>query len=548
MKRFFTILAIFALGVFSFDAFSKEKQINASNVEQKQEKILKRSLDAEPRSLYIAKAECIPSYFVTRDLYEGLVLADQDGKIMPGTAEKWEIEDDGKLYRFHLRKDAKWSNGDPVTAHDFVFAFQNRVDPKTASVYAFILYSILNAEQLNKGEVKDLSELGVKAINDQTLEIRLNTTTPHFLNLLLHHFFFPFHKASFEKFGEQGFTKPGNLVSNGAFVLSDRRPNEYMTLSKNPYYWDQEHVKLDKVQYFTTEDTNTTLKKYRAGELDLVFAVPSDRYKQVKEDPILSKDLKTHPYLSSFYYGINLTKEPLGKSKEAREALSLVIDREMLTEKIIAAGEIPAYSLVPPTTANYKPQCVAFKDMPMSERIERAKALYKEAGYSEKNPLRFTFSYNTNENYKKIAIAIIDMWKQHFPGIQVAMNNMEWKVFLQERIEKKNFEIFRSGWVGDYNDPYAFLQTMISNAGFNDLGYNSPDYDNLVKKASMTHNLDERATILASAEKLLLDDHALIPLYHTVTSRLVKPYVKGYEVTSNNILDIFYSKDLEIIR
>lgn len=545
MKKSFAILIILTLSVFSLNANAKIKQ---EKPEQKNEQILKRDLESEPDSLHVAKAMGFPSYFVTRDLYEGLVICNQDGKLIPGSAEKWDISADGTQYIFHLRKNAKWSNGDPVTAHDFVFAWQHILDPKTASNYAFTHYPILNAEQINKGEIKDFAQLGVKAIDDYTLEVTLKATTPYFLNGLLHHSFFPFHKASYEKFGEQDFIKPGNLVSNGAFVLSERRVNEFIMLSKNPYYWDQEHVKLDKVQYFPMEDTNASLKKYRAGELDLTFAVPSDRFKQVKDDPVLSKDLRMHPYLSTFYYGINLAKEPLGKSKEVREALSLVIDREALAEKIIAAGEIPAYGFVPPNTANAKPQCVAFKDMPMNERIERAKALYKEAGYSEKNPLRLTFSYNTNENHKKIAIAVVDMWKQHLPGIQIAFHNMEMKIYLQERYEKKNFEICRAGWVGDYNDPYSFLETMISNAGMNDLGYSAPDYDNLVKKASMTNNLDERATLLGEAEMHILNHHALIPLYHTVRSRLVKPNVGGYNVTANNVLDIFYSKDLEIIR
>ncbi|MDP3532335.1 MAG: peptide ABC transporter substrate-binding protein [Alphaproteobacteria bacterium] len=540
MKKLFTILITIILSVFLVDA---DLKANKKDVQ-----ILKRSLDAEPDSLHIAKSCDVLSYFIMRDLYEGLILCNQDGKIIPGNAEKWDIEDDGKLYRFHLRKDIKWSNGDKLTAHDFVFAWQHVLDPKTASTYAFIHYPILNAEQINKGKIIDLSQLGVKAIDDHILEVKLKATTPYFLNALLHPSFFPFHKASYEKFGDSDFIKPGNLISNGAFVLSDRRFNEYITLSKNLHYWDREHVKLDKVQYYPIEDANTILKKYRANELDLTFTLSSDRFKQVKEDSKLSKDLKTQPYLTTFYYGINLAKEPLGKSKKVREALSLVIDREILSAKIIAAGEIPAYGFVPPNTANARPQSVAFKDTPMNDRIERAKALYKEAGYSEKRPLNITFSFETNENYKKIAVAVVNMWKQYLPGIQVTLHNMESKVFLQERFEKKNFEICGAGWIGDYNDPYTFLETLISNTGLNDLAYSSLTYDNLMKKASMTNNLDERAILMGNAEKMLLDKHALIPLYHAVRSRLVKPYIKGYEMTSNNVLDIFYSKDLEIIR
>lgn len=369
------------------------------NAEAKQ--VLRRSLDAEPVSLYLAHVGDFPSYFIARDLYEGLVLAKQDGSILPGVAEKWEILDDGKLYRFHLRQNAKWSNGDPVTAHDFVFGWQHLVDPKTASVYAYMLNPLLNAEKIIKGEEKDLTKLGVKAISDTILEVQLNAPTPYFINILLHNTYFPFHKGSLEKHGKE-VSKPGKLVSNGAFVLHAWRPNESILLSKNPYYWNQESVQLDEVHYFPAEDPNTTLKKYRSGELDITYSVPAERFKQIKDDPILSKDIRSQPYLSTFYYGINLTKEPLGKSKELREALSLVIDRELLTEKIIAAGETPAYCLVPHGTSNAIPQHVAFKDMPMAQRIERAKHLYAQAGYSEKNPFKVTFSYNTSENYKKL--------------------------------------------------------------------------------------------------------------------------------------------------
>lgn len=508
---------------------------------------LKRSLDTEPSSLYLAHVADIPSYIIVRDLYQGLVQAAQDGSLLPGVAEKWEIEDDGKLYRFYLRPNAKWSNGDPVTAHDFVFGWQHMVDPKTASVYAYMLYPVLNAERINKGEEKNVSQLGIHAVTDSILEVKLRATTPYFMNVLLHNSFFPFHKQSYEKHGRE-VSKPGHLISNGAYMLEAWRPNESILITKNPYFYDAEKVQIEKVHFFPSEDQNTTLKKYKAGELDMTFSVSSDRFKDLKDDPILGKDLKVNPYLCTFYYAINLNREPLGKSKELREALSLVVNRELLVEKVIAAGERPAYRLVPPGTANSTQQQMAFKDLTLEQRIERAKKLYAECGYSEKNPLKLTFTYNTSENHKKIGIAIIDMWKQAFPGIQVQMQNMEMKTFLQESNEKKNLEIFRYGWVGDYNDPNAFLDYLVTGAGYNNQAFSSPEYDELVKKASLTNNLLERAELLGKAEKYLLEEHILIPLYHTSTTRLVKPYVNGYELTDTNVLDIFYSKDLSLNR
>ncbi|MDP1724389.1 MAG: peptide ABC transporter substrate-binding protein [Alphaproteobacteria bacterium] len=517
-----------------------------ANPDIKNEKILRRSNSTEPQSLYIARASDVPSNMLLRDLYEGLVNCDQNGKIIPGAAQRWEIDETGKIYTFHDIR-GNWSNGDPVTAHDFVFAWQHLLDPKTASTYAFILNPVLNAHEISKGENKDLNALGVKALDAQTLQVTLKAPTGYFLNSLLHYSFFPFHKGALEQYKNE-VTKPGKMVSNGAFMLTEWRPQDYIMLSKNPHYWDQTNVKLDKVQYFTTEEQNTTLKNYRAGQLDLTYEVQAEKIQFIKRDKDLVKDLKIHPYLSNYYYGINLRKSPLGTNKDLREALSMVIDREKIVNHITLAGEIPAYGFVPPMTANAKPASLSFQALSTEDRLKRAKELYEKAGYNLKNPLKFEFSYNTDENHKKVALAIIDMWKHAFPGIEVTLRNLEWKVFLQERSEGKNIEMYRSGWAGDYNDPLTFLEIFKSDSGVNHTGYNSPQYDALLEQASMSVDLEKRAEIFGQAEKILLEDAPLIPIYNRVTARLVKPWVKGYGIGGSNLLDIFYSKDLDIVK
>ncbi|MDP1974641.1 MAG: peptide ABC transporter substrate-binding protein, partial [Alphaproteobacteria bacterium] len=408
-----------AISLISFLTFVNFTTILNANPDIKNEKILKRSNDSEPQSLYIARASDIPSKYVLMDLYEGLVNSDQNGKIIPGAAQRWEIDETGKIYTFHDIR-GNWSNGDPVTAHDFVFGWQHVVDPKTASTYAFILNPIVNAHEISKGENKDLNALGVKALDDKTLQVTLKAPTGYFLNSLLHYSFFPFHKGALDQHKNE-VTKPGKMVSNGAFMLTEWRPQDYIMLSKNPHYWDQTNVKLDKVQYFTTEEQNTTLKNYRAGQLDLTFEIQAEKIQFIKHDKDLVKDLKISPFLSNYYYGINLRKAPLGTNKDIREALSMVIDREKIVNHITLAGEIPAYGFVPPQTANAKPASLSFQALSMEDRLKRARELYEKAGYNLKNPLKFEFSYNTADNHKKIALAVIDMWKHAFPGIQVTL-------------------------------------------------------------------------------------------------------------------------------
>ncbi|MGD9744179.1 MAG: peptide ABC transporter substrate-binding protein [Dongiaceae bacterium] len=501
------------------------------------EMVLHRGNGTEPETLDPHKSTGVTENAIENDLFEGLVTFSADGRNIPGVATSWDISDDGKVYTFHLRPDAKWSNGDALTAEDFVYSFRRAVDPKTASDYAPILAPIVNAEAAIAGEA-DPTTLGVKAVDPETLEITLNASTPYFIGLLSHNIAFPVHKATVEKFGDQ-WTRPGNMVSNGAFTMADWVPQSQVTVVKNPLFHDAANVKLDKIVFYPTEDLQEELKRYRAGELDITYDVPSEQVKWLEEN--MASEFHNTPYLGTYYYVINLTKAPLGDQASLRRALSLALDREIMTEKITQAGEIPAYSWVPPNIEGYQQQFLDFKDMSKEERLAEAAKLLAEAGYGPQNPLKVELLYNTSENHKKIAVAAAAMWKPL--GIDLALTNQEWKVYLDTR-DNKNFQIARAAWIGDFADPINFLDMFLSNAGErNDAGYSNPKYDELLKQAAVTAEPAARMTLLEEAEKLFLADNALIPIYHYTTQHMLSPKLAGWEF---NILDVHLGRYMSI--
>jgi oligopeptide transport system substrate-binding protein len=494
------------------------------------ESVLHRGNGAEPETIDPHKSTGVTENNIENDLFEGLTGFAANGELIPGAAEKWEISDDGKTYTFTLRQDAKWSNGDPVTAADFVYSFQRAVNPATASDYAPILDPIVNAGPIRKGEQTDLNSLGVSADGDHKLIVKLDNATPYFLGLLRHNIAFPVHKATVDKFGED-WTKPGNMVSNGAFMLSEWTPQASLTVVKNPNFHDAANVKLDKIVFYPTEDIAEELKRYRAGELHITYDAPSDQIKWLEEN--MKDEFHNTPYLGTYYYVVNLTREPLGKQKELREALALAINREILTDKITQGGELPAYSWVPPNMPGYEMQFVSFKDMPQEERTAKAKEILSAAGYGPDNPLKVELLYNTSENHKKIAVAIQSMWKQ--VGVEAALNNQEWKVYLETR-DKKDFQVARAAWIGDYDDPINFLDMFLSDAGErNDAGYNNPEYDKLIKGSAAISDPAARMKALADAERIFLGELPMIPIYHYTSQHMISPKVAGWEF---NILDI----------
>lgn len=500
--------------------------------------ILKRACDAEPAALNIHSACDAHTMSILRDLYETLVEFKADGSLMPAAAESWEVSEDKKTFIFHLRKNAKWSNGDPVTAHDFVYGWQQLVTPDTACPYGNHAYMIQNAEAIVKGK-KEPKTLGVHALDDYRFEVKLVTPVQHFLSLLIHPPFAPLHKKSKEAYPKT-YTRAGKLVSNGAFKLTDWVSNSIVKVEKNPYYRDAAHVKLEGVHYFPVEG-DAQMMKYRAGELDIATSIPDNKMDFVNKGELKAEKV-TAPYFGMMYMGFNINKAPFNDPK-LREALSLVVDRERLAHSILHGGEEPLYSWNCPKAANYKETSVAFRNMPMTARIKRAKRLYKEAGYSVENPLKFTVSNVSVASRKKIMNAIIAMWKAHLP-IEPEVMNSEYKVYVSE-INQKKYQIYLGRLVGLYNDPHTFAELMVKESGMNMIGYDNPEYDALVKAASTEANMDKRAELYAASEKIFLKEHPVIPLTTMSSPKLIKPYVKGF---SPSIMDVYYAKDMWIER
>ncbi len=492
------------------------------------EMVFHRGNCAEPQSLDPQMSGDVQSGHILRDLFEGLIAEDKDGKLVPGIAKDWNISDDGLVYTFHLR-DSQWTDGTPLTAQDFVYALQRAVSPETSSDYTFLLYPIKNAQAIAKGEEKDKQKLGVKALDEKTLEITLRSPTPYFLSLLTNSISYPVPQAVVEKYGKD-WTKPQNIVSNGAFSMTKWTPNDRIELVKSKNYWDKAAVKLDKIIYYPIEDKNAELNRFRAGELEWTCEISADEMKFIKEN--LADSFKVANSLGVYFYGFNTTKKPFKDNLPLRKALSLAIDRDIIVNKVLGAGEAPAYNFVVPGVMNAKPYAPEYASWTQAQRNELAKKLYKEAGYSSDKPLTVELRYNTSENHKKVAIAVAAMWKSTL-GVQTKMVNEEWKVFLQNR-KQKNTQVFRSSWIGDYNDANTFLDLFVSNSGKNDVGFKSKKFDDLIQQASQTRDMEKRTDLLQAAEKDFIDSYSLAPIYFYVEKRLVSPRLKGYTINIMN--------------
>ena len=494
---------------------------------------------AEPGSIDPHRGEGVPGSNIQRDLFEGLVNEAPNGDLEPGAAQSWEISDDGLRYTFNLRRNARWSNGDPVLADDWVFSLRRSLDPQTMSRYTFILTPILNAEAVAAGEMPP-TELGVRAVDDYTLEIDLASPTPYFLGLLTHATSWAVHRPSVEAHGDQH-TRAGNLVSNGAFMLDEWVVNSYLKAVRNPYYWDNENTILEEVWFHETENKSTELSRYRASEIDITENIPKRQIEWIRDN--LGEELVIAPYLGAYYYGFNVTRPPFQNNPRLRRALSLAINRDIITGQVTAAGEQPAYSWVPPVNG-YEQQQMPEAAWTQAEREAEAQRLYSLAGYSAENPLQTEIIYNTQEDHRRIALAIAAMWKQVL-GVETSILNQEWKVFLDTRRQKIETEVFRGGWIGDYNDANTFAELLITDGGINDPGYSNSAYDALVQQAAQEGDLVRRADLLQQAETVLLEDLPIMPIYFYVNPRLVKPWVGGYE---SNIMDHHRSKNFFILK
>ncbi|MGN6454543.1 MAG: peptide ABC transporter substrate-binding protein [Steroidobacteraceae bacterium] len=501
--------------------------------------ILVRGGGPEPDSLDPQKARGFEAQSILRDLCEGLTTLDKKGRVAPGVARSWHASLDGLRYTFDLRNDARWSNGDRVVGAEFVAALQRLVDPATGSAYAQYIDVLANASDIVSG-AKSVDTLGIAAPDDATVVITLATPAPYLPTLLSHPATCPVHRPTLQR-QPQAIARPGTMIGNGAFVLKEWVPAAYILMARNRHYWNDPATRLEGVRYLLISDENAELARYRGGELQVTYVVPRGQFDWIRAH--LTDQLHISPQLSTYYYGFNLRRAPFQDAPKLRRALSLVIDREKLTRLVLRVGELPAYGWVPPGVENYTSQSFEYAEQPMPTRIAEAQRLYREAGYSSEKPLAFELRYNAGEVHTKLAVAIASMWKEAL-GVDVRLTQVEFKSLLQD-IDRGDVEMFRSSWVGDYNDAYTFAQVLKSNFGVNLTHYSSSHYDALLESAARQQDPLLRGALLEEAERVMLADHPLLPLYFFVNKHLVKPEVLGWY---DNVMNVVYSRDLALAR
>lgn len=512
----------------------------ASDLAEKQEIVINNS--AEPESLDPHKVSGVPESNIIRQMLVGLITTDTEGNTVPGMATEWSSEDN-KVWVFKLR-DAKWSNGDPVTAHDFVYSFRRVVDPATASPYATYLagLKVINAQDIVDGKVKP-DTLGVKAIDDKTLEITLAEPVPYFPNALFHTSVKPVNQKVIEALGDQ-WTRVGNFVGNGPYTLKEWQVNERIVLERNPNYYDDANTTINKVTLLVIGSNTTDVQRYKAGEVDITYdALPPTQFKQLQSE--LGDEVKISPKLCTYYYEFNQTKAPFDDVR-VRRALSLVLDRDTIVDKILGQGQKVAYQFTPEAINGIKNYTPEWKSWDKDKRIEEAKKLLNEAGYSESNPLKFELLYNTNEQHKTLAVAAASFWKDALGFVDVTLANQEWKTYLDTRRTQK-YQVSRGGWCADYNEASSFLNTFLSTDSNNYGKFNSPAFDAIMAQtlgADVTSG--QRAELYRQAEEVLDKEAAAIFVYQYVSPRLVKPYVSGF--STNDPQSQWKVKDLKILK
>jgi oligopeptide transport system substrate-binding protein len=498
---------------------------------------LRRGNGPEPESLDPQGARTDAAFNVLRDLFEGLTAIGPDGSAVPAAAESWTVSPDGLEYTFHLRPGLRWSNGDPVVAADYVTGLRRLVDPKTASPYGQFIEPVLNAPAIARGE-KSPETLGVTAPDERTVVIQLSAPAPYLLGLLAQPPTFPVHSPSLARHGVE-YARPGKLVSNGAFQLADWVLGSHVEARRNPHYWNDAATKLERVRYVQVADTGAELRQYRAGELDVTYVVPPQQFQWIKQN--LDAELHVSPQLSLYYYGFNLTRPPFKDDPGLRRALSLAIDRDKLVTAVTGVGEAPAYGWVPDGVWNYTSQKFDYASMPYEQRVAEARRLYAASGYSADNPLRLELRYNTGDQHNRIAVAVAAMWKQAL-GVETTLYAEEFKALL-DSVKAGQAQVFRSSWVGDFNDAYTFAQLLQTGFGINQTRYSNPRYDQLLAAARQEADVTKRRALLEEAERVMLADHPVLPLYFYVNKHLVKPWVRGW---TDNVMNVAYSKDLSL--
>ncbi|MDA9558089.1 peptide ABC transporter substrate-binding protein [Vibrio sp.] len=480
-----------------------------------------------------------PDEIIVNDMFEGLVLENGLGETIPGQAVSWSISEDQKKITFQLREGITWSNGDAITADDFVFAWQRAIDPKTGNTTSFYFETanVQNASDIISGK-KAPSELGIKALDNRTLEITLSQPTPYFVSLMTVKTFYPVPKAIVEKYGNN-WMRESNIVTNGAYTLSRWVPNEYIEVTRNEKYWDNENTVINQVTYLGLSSQNAEYTRYQAGEIDMTNRVQLEQYQRlIKENP---EQIDALPLLGSYVYSFNHNKPPFN-NVVLRKALNMAIDRNILVNKITGQGEKAAHSVVPNVIPGYEGPVPAYSTLSMKERVKEAEALLKSEGYDSSNPLTFTLLYNTSENHKKIAIALASMWKPL--GVKVDLENMEWNAYKSAK-SLGDFQIVRSFAFGDYLEPSSILASFTCHHVENESGYCNDKFDALMTQAANTPDRSDRFELFSQAETLLIEDSVALPLYQYNHTRLIRPTLKGFP--ENNPKGNIYAKDMYFI-
>ncbi|WP_337239139.1 peptide ABC transporter substrate-binding protein [Proteus faecis] len=519
-------------------------QVNAAVVpagtilDKKQEVV--RHLKDEPASLDPINAVGLTEAQVQRDLFEGLTIEDEHGRPIPGVAQSWRTEDN-RVWIFTLRDNAKWSNGEKVTATDFVYSWQRLVDPKNLSPFAWYasLASIENAQKIIDGKLKPTS-LGVEAIDEKTLKVTLERPVSYFPSLTTNFSLYPVPRHHVEKYGSE-WINVGNLVGNGAFVLKDRVVNEKIVLTPNPYYWDHKNTVLTKVTFVPINHESHATKRYLAGDIDITESFPKNLYHKLMKD--IPNEVYIPDQLGTYYYAFNTQSGPT-KDIRVRKALAMAIDRKIITDKVLGTGEKSANRFTPDVTAGFTPEPTIYDEYNQDELDSQAKILLAAAGYGPHNPLTLSLLYNNSENHQKIAIAVASMWKKKL-GVKVQLRNQEWKTYIDSR-NSGDFDIIRASWVGDYNEPSTFLSLLSSKHAGNISKYQNEQYDEILAFASMAIDSNERNNLYNRAEQMIAEDAPIAPIYQYTNGRLIKPWLKGYPI--ENPEDVAYSHTFYILK
>ena len=498
-----------------------------TNVEYgNQNKILYVANASEPQSLDVSITTGNPDFHVISALFEGLTsLHPKTLEPMPATAESWAISEDRLTYTFNIRSNAKWSNGEIITASDFVYAWKRALSPALGNQYAYMMFYLVNAEAFASGETEDFSTVGVKAVDSHTLEVKLTNPTPYFLEVLAHHTYYPVHPETIEAHGVidnpvSKWTLPGNMVSNGPFALKRWEINKVIEVVKEKHYWDAESVKLNGIHFLPIEDKQAEVRAFKSGQIHMTFS-PQMAIEKIaffeKENPdVLHKD----PGYSNYFYVLNTTRKPFDDVR-VRKALAYAVDRDALVKRVTKGGEVPAFHFVPPDPNGHKPNTYIEYDPAL------AKKLLTEAGFPNGEGFpSFEILFNTNDNHRKVALAVQQMWKQNL-NVNAQLLNQEWKVYLDTQSNLYH-DVSRKAWIADYLDPSNFYELMLSYGGNNDSGWKSADYDRLILQAQEETQPSARFALFEQANKILADEMPVIPLYFSTDINLIQPNVRGW--------------------